>query len=220
MSRASIGLGAAVSDYLRAVGYRDHPILSRLREETHGMADAGMQISPEQGALMQLLVAVAGVRRYLEIGVFTGYSALAVALALPEDGRITACDVNAETTAVARRYWAEAGVAAQIDLRLAPATETLPALLRAGAGESYDLAFIDADKSNYDAYYEACLRLLRPGGLLAIDNVLWGGAVADAQAMDADTQVIRALNRKIHGDRRVSFVMLPVGDGLTLARKR
>lgn len=220
MSRASIGLEPALSDYLREVGYRDHPLLSRLRDETRTMAGAGMQISPEQGALMQLLVEMAGIRRYLEIGVFTGYSALAVALALPKTGRITACDIDPETSAVARRYWSEAGVSRRIDLRLAPATETLAQLLRSGAGQSYDLAFIDADKSNYDAYYEACLKLVRKGGLIAIDNMLWGGAVIDAKAQDADTEAIRALNRKIHGDERVSFVLLPVGDGLTLARKR
>ncbi len=220
MSRATIGLKPELSDYLREVGYRDHPLLSRLRDETRTMAGAGMQISPEQGAFMQLLVEISGVRRYLEIGVFTGYSALAVALALPKAGKITACDIDPETTAVARRYWAEAGVSRRIDLRLSPATETLAGLLRSGARQSYDLAFIDADKSNYDAYYEACLKLVRKGGLIAIDNMLWGGAVIDAKAKDPDTEAIRALNRKIHGDKRVSFVLLPVGDGLSLVRKR
>jgi caffeoyl-CoA O-methyltransferase len=220
MSRTSIGLNLALSDYLREVGYRDHPLLSRLRDETRTMAGAGMQISPEQGALMQLLVEIAGIRRYLEIGVFTGYSALAVALALPKTGKITACDIDPETTAVARRYWAEAGVSPRVDLRLAPATETLAQLLRLGMRQSYDLAFIDADKDNYDAYYEACMELVRKGGLIAIDNMLWGGRVIDAKAKDADTEAIRALNRKIHGDKRVSFALLPIGDGLTLVRKR
>ena len=169
---------------------------------------------------MDLLVELIGARRTLEIGTFTGYSALAVALALPPDGRVVACDINEETAAVARRYWAEAGVADKIDLRLAPAGETLAGLIAEGRAGSFDFAFIDADKQGYDAYYEACLELLRPGGLIAVDNVLWDGAVADPERDDPDTRAIRALNEKIRDDRRVSLSLLPIGDGLTLARKR
>ena len=179
-----------------------------------------MQIAPEQGQFMALLARLMGARRALEVGVFTGYSALAVALALPQDGRLVACDVSAEWTAVARRYWAEAGGAHKIALHLAPALETLAALRAGGEEGTYDLAFIDADKVNYGAYYEACLALLRPGGLVLVDNVLWGGAVADPAVQDAETRAIRAFNERLHGDPRVDLAVLPVGDGLTLARKR
>jgi predicted O-methyltransferase YrrM len=179
-----------------------------------------MQIGPDQGQLMALLIRLTGARRCLEIGTFTGYSALAVALALPDDGRIVCCDVNERTTAVAQRYWQMAGVAGKIELRLGPAVETLSALVAAGEAGRFDFAFIDADKDNYDAYYEASLRLLRRGGLIAIDNVLWGGAVADPRYQDADTAALRALNRKLRDDERVEPCMLPIGDGLTLARIR
>jgi caffeoyl-CoA O-methyltransferase len=179
-----------------------------------------MQISPEQGQFMALLAELIGARRVLEVGTFTGYSALAVALALPADGRIVACDVNEDTTAVARRYWAEAGVADKIELRLGPAVDTLEALLAEGGGETFDFAFIDADKVNYDAYYEGALALLRQGGLMVIDNVLWSGAVADPERQDADTSALRALNAKLHDDQRISLSLLPVSDGITLARKR
>jgi predicted O-methyltransferase YrrM len=178
-----------------------------------------MQISPDQGQFMALLVQLMGARRCIEIGTFTGYSTLAVAQALPADGRIVACDVNAETTAVAWRYWQEAGVAERIDLRLAPALETLDALIAEGEAGSYDFSFIDADKTNYDPYYERSLELLRPGGLIVVDNVLWDGAVTDSTRRDADTEAIRALNRKISQDQRVSCSMLAVGDGLMLAHK-
>jgi predicted O-methyltransferase YrrM len=193
--------------------------MARLRAETRRMPNASMQISPEQAQFMGLLVRVIGARRALEIGTFTGYSALAVALALPADGSLICCDVSEEWTSVARRYWREAGVAGRIDLRLAPAADTLAALIASGASGSFDFAFIDADKENYDLYYEHCLRLVRPGGLIAIDNALWHGAVADPKCKDGDTAAIRALNRKIRDDRRVDMVLLPIGDGLLLARR-
>lgn len=220
MSRTPTVASEPVYDYLLSVGVREAEILRRLREETAALEQANMQIAPDQGAFMQILVAVTGARRYLEVGVFTGYSSLAVALALPPDGRITACDVSDEWTAVARRYWDEAGVADRIHLRLGPAVETLDALVADGEVGSYDLAFIDADKANYDAYYERALELLRPGGLIVIDNVLWGGRVADQAESDPDTQAIRALNEKVHADDRVTLAMLTVADGLTLAAKR
>ena len=211
-------------DYILATSLREPDVLRRLRAETAGMPGAGMQIGPEQGQFMALLVEAIGARRTLEIGTFTGYSALVVALALPPEGRVVACDVSEEFTAVARRYWAEAGVAGKIDLHLAPALETLDRLLGPGPGGgqagSFDFAFIDADKANYDAYYERVLTLLRPGGLAAIDNVLWNGKVVETDSEDPDTQAIQALNAKLKGDDRVTIFMLPLGDGLTLARKR
>lgn len=219
MSRGFTALTDELHAYLQAVSLREPDILRRLRAETAPMELAQMQISPEQGQFMALLVRLMGARRYLEIGTFTGYSALAVALALPADGRVVACDVNREWTDIARRYWREAGVAERVELRLAPAVETLDALLRDGAAP-FDLAFIDADKKNYDSYYERALRLVRPGGVIAIDNVLWGGAVADPARDDDDTRAIDALNRKIHADSRVEISLLPIGDGLTLARRR
>lgn len=206
--------------YLRKMGVREAPALARLREETHRLPMGTMQIVPEQGALMQLLAQLMGAKRYLEIGTFTGYSALAVALALPPRGRVVALDVSAEWTGMAKRHWEAAGVLGKIDLRLAPAAETLAALLTSGKGGTFDLAFIDADKENYDLYYEKALALLRPGGLIAIDNVLWGGAVADSSRRDAETVAIRRLNARIREDGRVSLAMLPIGDGVTLAWKR
>ena len=206
--------------YLLETSLREPALLARLREETARRGDAGMQISPEQGQFMALLIELTGAKRILEIGTFTGYSALAMALALPPDGRIVACDVEPETTAVARRYWAEAGVAHKIDLRLAPALDTLDRLLAEGAAGSFDFAFIDADKSNYGAYYARCLELLRQGGLLAVDNVLWDGRVADPAARDPDTEAIRALNLRLRDDPRISLSLVPISDGLSLARKR
>lgn len=179
-----------------------------------------MQISPEQGQFMAFLARLTGARRVVEVGTFTGYSALTVALALPADGRLVACDVSAEWTAIGRRYWEEAGVADKIDMRLAPALETLDALLTDGHADTFDMAFIDADKENYGAYYERCLRLIRPGGLIMVDNVLWGGSVADPDRDDGDTNAIRALNRALRDDDRVDFSLVPIGDGLSLARKR
>ncbi len=206
--------------YLLEVSLREPALLARLREETARRGDAGMQISPEQGQFMALLIELTGATRVLEIGTFTGYSALAMALALPPEGRIVACDVEPETTAVARRYWSEAGVAEKIDLRLAPALDTLDRLLAEGAAECFEFAFIDADKSSYEAYYERSLALLRQGGLLAIDNVLWGGQVADPGARDPDTEAIRALNSRLRDDPRISLSLVPISDGLSLARKR
>lgn len=179
-----------------------------------------MQLAPEQGQFLALLVELTGARRALEVGSFTGYSGLCLALALPADGRLVACDISEDFTAIARRYWTEAGVAEKIDLRLAPALESLDALLDGGAAGSFDFMFVDADKENYPNYYERGLGLLRPGGLMAIDNVLWGGAVADPARQDADTEAIRALNAKLRDDERVTLSLVPIGDGLTLARKR
>ena len=220
MSSRTIALDDALYDYLCSVSLREPDVLARLREETAAIEYAGMQISPEQGQLMALLIELMGARRALEVGVFTGYSSLCVALALPEDGRLLACDVNEEWTDIARRYWAEAGVAERIELRLAPATQTLDALIRDGRAGQFDFAFIDADKVNYPAYYERCLTLVRAGGLVAIDNTLWQGKVIDESDGSEETLVMRALNRQLHDDPRVTLSMLPVGDGLTLARKR
>jgi predicted O-methyltransferase YrrM len=199
---------------------REPELLSRLRLETAQLPAGGMQISPEQGQLMRLLVELTGARRALEVGVFTGYSSTAVALALPPDGELVACDLSEEWTRIARRYWREAGVESKIQLHLRPALETLDELLAAGRAETFDFAFIDADKAGYDAYYERCLALVRPGGLLAVDNCLWSGAVADPAAQDASTRAIRALNSKIATDARVTASLVPIGDGLFLARKR
>lgn len=220
MSNRSIQLDDALYDYLVENSLRESDVMRRLREETAALPGSGMQIAPEQGQFMALLVQLMGARRCLEVGTFTGYSALAVAAVLPADGRLVACDVNPETTAVARRYWREAGLAEKIDLRLAPALQTLDGLLAEGAAGSFDFAFIDADKTNYDGYYERALALLRSGGLVAVDNVLWDGAVINSSARDPDTEAIRALNAKIASDQRVSCSMLPLGDGLTLAFKR
>lgn len=198
---------------------REHPAQAALREATRRHRYAGMQIAPEQGQFMAMLVKLLDARRTIEIGVFTGYSALAVALALPDDGRLLACDVSDEFTRIGRPFWEQAGVAHKIDLQLAPALDTLDARLTTGEAGHYDFAFIDADKSGYDAYYERCLRLVRPGGLIAVDNTLWGGDVARS-ARDADTAALQAFNRKLHGDERVDVSLLPFSDGLTLARKR
>ena len=190
----------------------------RLREETAKDPAGRMQISPELGNLLSMLVRLLGARRCIEVGVFTGYSSLSVARALPEDGRIIACDVSESWTAIARRYWREAGVESKIDLRLAPALETLDALIARGETGKFDFGFIDADKANYGAYYERLMRLIRPGGLIAIDNVLWYGRVIDTRENDIDTVAIRAFNAKLRADSRVDICMLPVGDGVTLAR--
>lgn len=220
MPKRRIAFTDKLDAYVDAVSLRESEVQRRLREETARLPMAGMQIAPDQAQLMALLARLIGARRCLEIGTFTGYSALAVALALPPDGRIIACDVNPDTTAVALRYWALAGVADKIDLRLAPALATLDALLTERQEGRFDFAFIDADKENYDAYYERVLRLLRPGGLMVIDNVLWSGAVADQRRKDPDTAALRALNKKLHGDERIDLSLLPLADGITLARKR
>jgi predicted O-methyltransferase YrrM len=220
MSNRTIQVTDRLYDYMLAVSCREHPQLAALREETARMAGAGMQISPEQGQFMAMLVKLLGARRTLEVGVFTGYSALAVAMALPEDGRVTALDVSEEWTSVARRHWQAAGVAHKVNLRLGPAVASLEALLADGQAERFDFAFIDADKENYGRYYELALALVRPGGLIAVDNVLWGGAVADPADQDETTVAIRALNERLHADDRIDLSMVPIGDGLTLARKR
>ena len=207
-------------DYLVTTSVRETEVAERLREETQKLPMAQMQISPDQGQFMQLLVQLIKARKTLEVGVFTGYSSLWVALGLPDDGRIVACDVSEEYTAIARRYWQEAGVAQKIDLHLRPALETLDDLLTKGEAGTFDFAFIDADKSNYENYYERALRLVRTGGLIAIDNTIWSGRVADPNEKDADTVAIRKLNEKLLDDRRVALSMLTVGDGLTLAMKR
>ena len=219
MSRRTLDLDDTLYDYVLANSLREHPAQAALREATKGHRWAGMQISPEQGQLMALLVRLIGARNAIEIGVFTGYSALTIALALPADGRLLACDISDEYTRIGRPFWRDAGVERKIELRLAPALETLDARIAEGAAGSYDFAFIDADKTGYDAYYERCLTLLRAGGLIAIDNVLWGGSVAKPAESD-DTRALQALNRKLHRDERVDLALVPIGDGLTLARKR
>ena len=213
-------LDERLHDYVVAVSVRESAIMARLRAETAGLPQAGMQISADQGAFLQFLVRAIGARHCLEIGVFTGYSALAVALALGADGRITALDRSAEWTAIARKFWAEAGIAGKIDLKLAPAVESLDALLAEGRAGGYDFAFIDADKENYEIYFERCLALLRPGGIVAVDNTLWNGSVIDPSKTDVDTEAIRAFNRARHGDARIDLCLLPLADGVTLARKR
>ncbi len=220
MANRTITLSDGLYDYLLDVSLREPDVLRRLREETAKIPTANMQIAPEQGQFMALLVEVMGARTAIEVGTFTGYSSLCVALALPPDGRLVTCDVNEEWTDMARRYWAEAGVADRIDLRLGPALATLDGLIADGRAGTFDFAFIDADKKTYEAYYERILTLLRPGGLVSVDNVLWNGGVIDATRQDEATRAIRALNEKIHADPRVSLSLVPIGDGLTLARKK
>ena len=220
MSNRSIGLDGPLYDYLLAASLREHPVLADLRAATAAHPKVNMQISPEQGQFMALLVRLIGATRCIEVGVFTGYSSLAVALAMPPTGCIVACDISEEYTAMARPYWAEAGVAGRIDLRIAPAMETLDALLAAGGAGTYDFGFIDADKGAYAGYYERMLELLRPGGLIAVDNTLWDGAVADPDDHGPDTVAIRDFNETLRDDARVDLSLVPIGDGLTLARKR
>lgn len=220
MSPRTIGIDDRLYDYLLGVSLREPGVLSRLRAETAKLPQAGMQIAPEQGQFMALLVKLTGTRSILEIGTFTGYSALAMALALPAGGRLIACDVSDEWTALARRYWREAGVEGRIELRLAPALDTVRSLLGEGGAGSFDLVFIDADKGNYLAYYEASLELLRPGGFMLVDNTLWDGRVADPANDEDNTLAIRAFNAALHDDARIDLSLVPIGDGLTLARKR
>jgi len=221
MSTRTLTLDDTLYDYLLAHTLREHPAQAALREATRSHPYAQMQISPEQGALMTLLVKLIGARRTIEVGVFTGYSALTVALALPEDGRVLACDIDEDFVRVGFPHWDAAGVRHKIDLRIAPAQQMLQAELAAGHAGRYDFAFIDADKPGYDAYVELCLQLLRPGGLIAIDNTLWSGRVAhEAAAGDDSTRALQALNAKLHRDERVDLALLPIGDGLTLLRKR
>jgi predicted O-methyltransferase YrrM len=219
MGKQTIGLEQNLYDYLLSVSLREPIILTQLRQETSQLPMSRMQISPEQGQFMALLVKLIGAKKTLELGVFTGYSSLVVALALPADGKIVACDVSEEYTSIARRYWQQAGVADKIDLHIAPALETLNNLLAAGEAGTFDFAFIDADKGNYENYYERSLELIRPGGLIAIDNVLWSGKVADPELQDNQTNKIRAFNRKLHQDSRITLSLVPIADGLTLAIK-
>ncbi|MBT9311274.1 class I SAM-dependent methyltransferase [Leptothoe kymatousa] len=221
MSTQILNLTETLHSYLLSVSVRDSEILKQLREENAQHPRAVMQIAPEQGQLMGFLVELLGVKKALEVGVFTGYSSLVVAMALPEDGQLIACDISDDYTAMARKYWQKAGVDHKIDLRIAPALDTLDQLIATGHSNSFDFAFIDADKSNYDNYYERALQLVRTGGLIAIDNVLWSGRVANPPAdHDNRTKRIHALNQKIHGDGRVAMSLLPIADGLMLARKR
>jgi len=220
MANKTLDLTNQLYDYLLSNSLREPELLAQLRQETAQHPMAQMQIAPEQGQFMALLVQLMGAKKTLEVGVFTGYSALVVALALPADGKVVACDVSEEYTAIARHYWQAAGVADKIELRIGPAVDTLDQLLAAGQAETFDFAFIDADKSNYWNYYERSLQLLRPGGLIAIDNVLWSGRVADPQVQDNRTESIRAFNAKLHQDQRITLSLVPIADGLTLALKR
>lgn len=219
MSRRTINLDDTLYQYLLDHSLREHPEQTALREATAKHPQGGMQISPEQGQFMTLLIKLIGARRTIEVGAFTGYSALTVALALPAGGRILACDISAEYTSIGKPYWQRAGVADKIELVLAPALQTLDARIASGDANRYDFAFIDADKTGYDAYYERCLQLVRQGGLIAFDNTLWGGDVA-RPARDDDTRALQALNDKLYRDQRIDIALLPIGDGLTLARKR
>ncbi len=220
MSNASLGLPDELNAYLRRVGMREDPLLARLRAETSALPQHSMQIAPEQGAFMALLVELMGARRCVEVGTFTGYSSLAVAMAMTSDGRLTCFDVSAEWTTIARRYWAEAGVADKVELRLGDGVAGLDGLLAEGAAGTIDFAFVDADKPSYPAYHERVVELLRPGGLAAYDNVFWGGRVADPTVDDEGVRAIRTLNERLATDERVSISMIPIADGLTLARKR
>jgi predicted O-methyltransferase YrrM len=211
--------GEAIADYVRRISVHEHPLLARLREETASHPRAIMQIAPEQGQFFQFLVALTGAKKALEIGVFTGYSSLAVALALPADGYLTACDISEEYTSIARRYWSEAGVSKKIDLHLAPAAETLERFLREGKAGVFDFVFIDADKTGYDRYYELCLQLVRTGGIIVLDNMLYHGTVPGDEDHGPDTAALRALNEKISQDRRVIATLLPIADGVMLAVK-
>ncbi len=220
MSNRTLQLDDRTYEYLLAHSLREDPRLAALRAETASHPKVNMQIAPEQGQFMQMLVRLAGARRAIEVGVFTGYSSLAVMLAMPKDARLLALDVSEEYTAVARRHWQAAGVADRIELVIAPARDTLDARLAQGEAGQYDFAFIDADKTGYLAYYERLLKLLRPGGLIVVDNTLWGGEVANPENREADTEALRAFNDALHRDPRIDLALLPVGDGLTLARIR
>ena len=220
MTRKTLNLTDSLHDYLLSVSLREPEILRQLREETARLPESNMQIAPEQGQFMALVLRLMGAERGIEVGVYCGYSALACALALPAGGELIACDINAEWTAVARRYWQRAGVDDRIKLHLRPALETLRHLIDEGRAGSFDYAFIDADKENYWHYYEACLTLLRPGGLVMVDNTLWEGRVLAPEAAESSTRAIQAFNRRLLADERVDISLLPLADGLTLARKR
>jgi predicted O-methyltransferase YrrM len=214
-----LSLNETLYNYLLSVSLQETEVLKQLRKETATLPMSVMQIAPEQGQFMALMVKLIGAKKTLEVGVFTGYSTLVVALALPEDGKIIACDVDEEYTKIAQKYWQQAGVNHKIDLRIAPALETLDKLIAEKQENTFDFAFIDADKRNYPNYYEQTLKLIRPGGLIAIDNVLWSGQVADSKDTDKRTIAIREFNQKLHQDRRVNISLLPIADGLTLAMK-
>ena len=220
MANRTIGISGELAAYVVKMGTREPDVLARLREETAAIPQHRMQIAPEEGAFLAMLVELTGARRCIEIGTFTGYSSTAVALALPDDGKLLCCDVSEDWTSMARRYWADAGVTSKIDLRIAPAIETLDQLIESGESAVYDFAFVDADKTGYDGYYERLLRLVRPGGLIAFDNTLWGGAVLEQDAEDDDTRAIQALNAKLAADERITVCLLPLADGVTLARRR
>jgi predicted O-methyltransferase YrrM len=220
MSNTTIGLSDELHAYVLDVGVREPDVLRRLREETEALPQHDMQIAPEQGAFMAMLVGLMGARRCIEVGTFTGYSSTAVALALPPDGELVCCDVSTQWTDVARRYWADAGVADKVELRIGPGLGTLDALIAAGDRDSFDFAFVDADKPGYGAYYERLLKLVRPGGVIAFDNVLYGGEVIGSDSDDDGLKTIQDLNRTLATDERVDIAMLPVADGLTLARRR
>ena len=220
MSRSTIEVDERLENYIREVSLRESDLKEELRQKTGQMDMGMMQISPEQGQLMGLLAELTGVERAIEVGTFTGYSAICVAETMPKQGQLVACDVNEEWTAIAREYWERAGLDEIIELHLRPAGETLEALLDAGEREQFDFAFIDADKTNYDLYYERCLELVRPGGLVCVDNTLWSGDVADPDNTSDDTEAIRALNAKMGRDDRVTVSLVPIGDGFSVARKR
>ncbi|ABC31054.1 predicted O-methyltransferase [Hahella chejuensis KCTC 2396] len=220
MSKQTLNMNDSLYQYLQVTGVRESKVLHALRDETNRHEMARMQIAPEQGQFLTLLTKLTGSRKAIEVGTFTGYSAICIAEGLPKDGKLICCDVSEEWTSIARRYWCLAGLTDRIDLRLAPAMETLNKLLDEGHARTFDFAFIDADKTNYDNYYEACLRLLRPGGLIAVDNVLWDGRVADPTEQDDDTCAIRALNEKLMRDKRIDYSMVPIADGVSLARKK
>ncbi|NEO75270.1 class I SAM-dependent methyltransferase [Moorena sp. SIO4G3] len=220
MANQTFGLDNQLNDYLKSVSVREPDVLTQLRVETAEHSMARMQIAPEQGQFMALLVQLMGAKKTLEVGVFTGYSALAVALALPPEGKVVACDISEKYTAIAGRYWQQAGVADKIDLQIAPALDTLDRLLEEGQAGTFDFAFIDADKRNYESYYEQALKLVRNGGLIAVDNVLWSGRVADPEVVDNRTEAIRAFNQKLSQDQRITLSLVPIADGLTLALKK
>ncbi|HKH21034.1 MAG TPA: class I SAM-dependent methyltransferase [Gammaproteobacteria bacterium] len=219
MSKRTLTIDDRIYKYLHSVSVRESLILARLREETAADPLANMQIAPEQGQFMALLVDLLGSRRAIEIGTYTGYSALCIAMSMPEDGRLICCDTDEQRTSIARRYFAEAGVADRIKLRIAPALTTLDDLLEQGQASAFDFAFIDADKENYENYFERCMNLMRPGGLIAVDNTLWGGSVADPENQEPDAVAIRRFNKQRYNDKRISLALVPIGDGLTLARK-
>ena len=220
MSNRTIAITESIYQYLCDHSLREDKVLVDLRNYTFSMEERVMQIAPKQGQFMQILVKLIGAKNTIEVGVFTGYSSLAIALALPEDGRIVACDVNPQYTSVAEKFWVSGGVREKIDLRIGPAKDTLSELINDGLTGTFDFAFIDADKVNYNHYFERCLELIRPGGLITIDNVLWGGTVSNDSINDVDTNSIRALNDKLHQDERIELSLVPIGDGLTLAMKR